>query len=230
MTKATSATQVTVTKDGPYIVAGDVPLLHATIEADANGGSDHWSEGAPLEHGSTFALCRCGGSRNKPFCDGTHAQIGFDGQETASRTDYLEQAKTYPGPRLDLTDVETLCAFARFCDTHGKVWNEVAVTDDADVARRFTTQVNNCPSGRLRTWTSEGATAVETARPISIALVEDPAQGCSGPAWLRGGIPLTSADGFHYETRNRVALCRCGASKNKPFCDGSHATIGFKDR
>jgi len=47
--------------------------------------------------------------------------------------------------------------------------------------------------------------------------------------WVRGGIPVTSANGFHYEVRNRVTLCRCGTSKNKPFCDGSHAAIKFKD-
>jgi CDGSH-type Zn-finger protein len=59
--------------------------------------------------------------------------------------------------------------------------------------------------------------------------VEDPAEGVSGPLWLRGGIPVFAADGFAYEVRNRVTLCRCGASKNKPFCDGSHAAIKFTD-
>jgi CDGSH-type Zn-finger protein len=47
---------------------------------------------------------------------------------------------------------------------------------------------------------------------------------------VRGGIPVVGADGVTYEVRNRQALCRCGASSNKPFCDGSHASIGFKDR
>ncbi|MFE2733740.1 CDGSH iron-sulfur domain-containing protein [Streptomyces sp. NPDC059349] len=46
---------------------------------------------------------------------------------------------------------------------------------------------------------------------------------------MRGGIPVTAADGTPYEVRNRVTLCRCGASRNKPFCDGTHASIGFKD-
>jgi CDGSH-type Zn-finger protein len=47
--------------------------------------------------------------------------------------------------------------------------------------------------------------------------------------WVRGGIPVISADGFAYEVRNRVTLCRCGASANKPFCDGSHYKISFRD-
>jgi CDGSH-type Zn-finger protein len=63
----------------------------------------------------------------------------------------------------------------------------------------------------------------------SISLVEDPAKDCSGPIWVRGNIRITSADGFEYEKRNRVTLCRCGASQNKPFCDGTHADITFKD-
>ena len=70
---------------------------------------------------------------------------------------------------------------------------------------------------------------IEHALPVSIGLVEDPEQKCSGPLWLRGGIQVASADGFEYEVRNRVTLCRCGESKNKPFCDGTHAAIKFKD-
>ena len=61
-----------------------------------------------------------------------------------------------------------------------------------------------------------------------IGLIEDPVEDCSGPIWLRGGISLTSADGYQYEVRNRITICRCGASRNKPFCDGSHASLKFK--
>jgi CDGSH-type Zn-finger protein len=71
-------------------------------------------------------------------------------------------------------------------------------------------------------------TTIEENLPVSIGLIEDPVENCSGPIWLRGGIRLTSPDGYEYEVRNRVTVCRCGASKNKPFCDGSHASIKFK--
>ena len=71
--------------------------------------------------------------------------------------------------------------------------------------------------------------AQNTAVSIS-GLVEDPQKKCSGPIWLRGGIPVVSADGFAYEVRNRITLCRCGASWNKPFCDGTHAKIEFRER
>ena len=50
-----------------------------------------------------------------------------------------------------------------------------------------------------------------------------------GPIYVRGGIPIASLDGTPYEVRNRVALCRCGASQNKPFCDGSHVDAAFRD-
>jgi len=126
-----------------------------------------------------------------------------------------------------LTDAEALCAFGRFCDPNGKVWNQVARTDDPEVRAMFVRQVNDCPAGRLVAWDKAAGKPVESRLPVSIGLIEDPAQGCSGPIWLRGGIAVVSADGFAYEVRNRAPLCRCGASQNKPFCDGSHASIKF---
>lgn len=221
--------RVTVTKDGPYIVTGNIPLATQTIVADADGGSETWSEGPPIDHGKTYALCRCGGSNTKPFCDGTHAKNGFDGTETASRTPYLDQAEVFDGPDMQLTDVQSLCAFARFCDPHGQVWNQVSATGDPRVKERFVRQVNNCPSGRLRAWDKASGQFAETELPVSIGLIEDPVEQCSGPLWLRGGIPVIGADGFDYEVRNRVTLCRCGQSSNKPFCDGSHAAVKFRD-
>ena len=91
----------------------------------------------------------------------------------------------------------------------------------------FVRQVNNCPSGRLMAWNRSTGEPVEHPLPLSIGLVEDPAEHVSGPVWLRGGIPLISSDGFAYEIRNRMTLCRYGASRNKPFCDGSHVSIKF---
>ncbi|TLY82659.1 MAG: CDGSH iron-sulfur domain-containing protein, partial [Gammaproteobacteria bacterium] len=89
-------------------------------------------------------------------------------------------------------------------------------------------QVGHCPSGRLAALERATDKPVEPPLPVSIGLIEDPAEGVSGPVWVRGGVPVTAADGFKYEVRNRITLCRCGASKNKPFCDGSHVTVGFR--
>lgn len=225
--KTGTAPRVVVSKNGPYLVSGGVPLNRQTIVADSDGGSQSWQETDPYPRQEQYALCRCGHSKSKPFCDGSHKKVGFDGTETASRAPYGEQAERMPGPALDLTDAERLCAGARFCDPNGKVWNQVEQTDEPQVRTMFVRQVNHCPSGRLVAW--QGSKAVEHPLPVSIGVVEDPPEGVSGPLWLRGGVQLVAGDGFLYEQRNRVTLCRCGASKNKPFCDGSHAATKFRD-
>jgi CDGSH-type Zn-finger protein len=106
--------RVVVAKNGPYIVTGSVPLSKQTIGTDADGGSEAWRESGSFPPAEKYALCRCGHSKKKPFCDGTHAKIGFDGTETASRAPYIEQAKAIQGPAMVLTDADNLCAFARF--------------------------------------------------------------------------------------------------------------------
>jgi CDGSH-type Zn-finger protein len=220
---------ITIAANGPYLVYGAVPLSVEPIEVDAEGGSEEWGSGPALKPGDKYALCRCGASANKPFCDGTHAANGFDGTETASRAPYAEQATSIEGPELVLQDAEALCGFARFCDPHGTVWGLIHETDQESSRELLLRQVANCPSGRLVVHRKNSPDPLESALPPSIVLVEDPVKECSGPLWVRGGIPITSTDGSTYEVRNRVTLCRCGASKNKPFCDGNHVDVAFRD-
>ena len=222
--------RVQITANGPYKVSGGLPLAREVIGTNADGESVQWQQGRKLPSQSQYALCRCGHSANKPFCDGTHTKSGFDGTEIASRKAYLDQAKVVRGPAMSLTDVEGLCAFARFCDPNGQVWNLVAQTHDPRTSEDFVRQTCDCPSGRLVAWDNATGEPIEPKYEPSIGLIQNPAKGCSGPLWLRGGVLLIGADGFNYEVRNRVTLCRCGASKNKPFCDGSHASIGFSDK
>ena len=84
--------RVMILKDGPYLVRGSVPLVRLTIGVNAAGESVRWEKGETFPAQAQYALCRCGASRRKPFCDGAHARAGFDGTETASREPYLEQA------------------------------------------------------------------------------------------------------------------------------------------
>jgi CDGSH-type Zn-finger protein len=219
--------KITITQNGPYLVEGSVPLAKQTITTNAEGESVEWREGETFPERATYALCRCGQSSNKPYCDGTHQRKGFDGTETANRAPYLEQAQRQSGPTLDLTDNESLCAFARFCDPEGQVWNLVEEEGER-AAGLLTKEAGLCPSGRLVAWDRDTNVAIEPHYEPSIGLIEDPKLGVSGPIWVRGGIPIVGADAETYEVRNRVTLCRCGASGNKPFCDGSHASIGFK--
>jgi CDGSH-type Zn-finger protein len=229
MSNTLKKARVVVAKNGPYLVTGSIQLSRQTIGTNAEGASETWIESHAYPAQESYALCRCGRSNTKPFCDGMHTKVGFDGTETASRDNYESQAKVLEGPEMDLLDAEALCAFARFCDPNGQVWSQVDQTQSPVVRESFIRQVGNCPSGRLVARDRSTQKDVEPELPVSIGLVEDPAQGCSGPLWLRGRIPVAAADGFQYEVRNRVTLCRCGQSKNKPFCDGTHASVKFGD-
>jgi CDGSH-type Zn-finger protein len=222
-----AAPRVTIALNGPYRVSGNLPLNEEIIGANSAGESVKWVRGPEHAHQAQYSLCRCGHSSNKPFCDGTHKKIGFDGTETANRAPYLEQAKLMKGPAMSLTDVESLCASGRFCDPNSSVWNLVKETDNAAARAHFTRQSCDCPSGRLVAWDNATGKALEPTFLPSIGLVQDPVNDCLGPIWLRGGVQVVAADGFEYEVRNRVTLCRCGASNNKPFCDGTHVSIGF---
>jgi CDGSH-type Zn-finger protein len=221
--------KIVVTKDGPYLVTGRVPLAVQTIEPNPEGFSWEWREGKTFPTTAQYELCRCGQSKNKPFCDGSHARVQFDGRETASRQPFARQAETLDGPTLTLSDAEGLCAFARFCDPGGKIWGLIGRTDDPEARALTIREAIACPSGRLVLHDTPSGKEIEPDLPPSIGVVEDPALQCSGPLWVRGGIRIESHDGKAYEVRNRVTLCRCGASNNKPFCNGSHASIRFND-
>jgi len=221
--------RIKVTENGPYLVTGNVPIRVQIIATDADGEPNEWVEGEVVEAPASYLLCRCGNSGNKPFCDGTHTKVRFDGAETASRAPYVEQAQAIEGPTLILSDVQPLCASARFCHLYGTVWRQVRHTDDLAVRAQFIRQVGDCPSGRLVAWDKQTGQPVEPVLPPSIGLVQDPTKQVSGPLWVRGGIVVESAGGEAYEVRNRQTLCRCGASRNKPFCDGSHIAVGFQD-
>lgn len=220
--------KIKVTKDGPYIATGGLPLSLEIVGADDEGESLDWEHGADLEKRETCGLCRCGASAKKPYCDGTHATVGFDGTETARFEPYEAACEVLEGPRVDVRDQKELCADVRFCHRAGAVWHRVYEDDDeaADIVIR---ESELCPSGRYTAIDKATGLGHEPELPPSAALVQDPQMGVSGPIWLRGGIQIESADGRAYEVRNRVTLCRCGHSKNKPFCDGAHIDGGFHD-
>jgi CDGSH-type Zn-finger protein len=215
--------KIEVLKDGPYLVSGGLPLSEQHIVTNAEGESLDYRAGKEYPRLAQYALCRCGQSGNKPFCDGTHKKVQFDGTETASRKPYLEQAETIDGPTVRLTDAESLCAFARFCDPKGRIWNLVGHTDDPETRKIVEEEAGHCPAGRLVAWDQKTGKAIEPTFKPSLGLIEDTEKQVSGPIWARGGIPVISSDGSAYQVRNRATLCRCGSSKNKPFCDGSHA-------
>jgi CDGSH-type Zn-finger protein len=215
--------QIDIAKDGPYLFKGGLPLSEQRIVTNAKGDSLEYAEGKKYPAQPQYVLCRCGQSGHKPFCDGTHAKVHFDGAETASRAPYLKQAKTTKGPTMTLTDADSLCASARFCDPKGGIWDLVKHSDTAEARRLVKHQAGHCPSGRLVAWDRKTGKPIEPKFEPSLGLIEDTAKKVSGPIWVRGGIRVVSAEGKAYEIRNRLTLCRCGKSANKPFCDAAHA-------
>ena len=208
----TAPGRISIRANGPYVVAG-VRLRDA--------------DGRALETGDTFELCRCGRSSTKPFCDETHDAIAFDGRETADRGDYTDGRRTFEGEDITILDVRRLCAHAAVCtDNLPRVFDVTRprwIDPDAAPADDIADVVARCPSGAL-------AYAVgDDPEPVQPHL--EPGIRCSrGASYVvTGGVEVVGADGRPYARRERVTLCRCGASRNKPFCDGSHDDVDLGD-
>jgi uncharacterized Fe-S cluster protein YjdI len=126
------------------------------------------------------------------------------------------------GTGITVRDDRSICVHAGFCGTRvANVWGQVPETGESTVRAQVISMVEKCPSGAL-TFSFDGDD-VEPLMPAAIGITDD------GPLWVTGGVSVSIADGTTLETRNRVTLCRCGASANKPLCDGSHKTVGFRD-
>ena len=212
--------KIIISKNGPYLVTGDIPLIGMSIIKGPNGNV--YKETKTLKTDGDYALCRCGKSNNKPFCDGSH-NCGFDGTLTASKEPIKKRSKKYEGRDFILEDAEDLCAYARFCHTYDTdVWNIVesgSTEEEQELAKKLAFE---CPSGRLVLIDKKTNKVLEPDYEPSIAILYDEVEKCMGPIWVRGCIPIEDENGKQLEVRNRVTLCRCGNSDNKPYCDASH--------
>lgn len=220
--------KIKITKDGPYIVTGGVPLKEMIIAHE--NGRNVYKEGRALPQSDTYALCRCGGSKNAPFCDSTHLNVSFNGTETASRELYVNRIEDIvEGEDLTLLD-DGRCAFARFCHAkHGGTWELVQNDANPEYKAEAIETAKMCPSGRLVILDKNGEVVEEDYQP-EIVILQDPMKNVSAGIYVKGKITIESEDGGEYEPRNRVALCRCGKSRNKPFCDATHITVAYKDK
>ena len=216
---------ITVRPNGPYLVSGGLPVSRRRVVASELAEPLEWQTGERFEPKPMVALCRCGGSTSKPFCDGTHARVGFDGTEQAPTSTYDERARAYDREtKIVVRDDRSICEHAGFCGNHmTNVWKMVTpAVEDTIVRSQMMAMINRCPSGALTMRTLDGAD-IEPELGSAVGVIDD------GPLLVTGRIAVTRADGEPFESRNRVTLCRCGHSASKPLCDGSHAHAGFTD-
>lgn len=218
-------TRIQVTEAGPYILHCDVPVIEMAPVHTFNGEPIAWHTVRDLQPTQTpVKLCRCGQSSTKPFCDESHLRIGFVGTETADRRPFSETATVERSSEASFADNGAFCVSAGFCGTRTTdVWKLLEEANDPDQFHRMRGMIWQCPSGRLVLRAPDG-TDLEPPLAPEIAVIP------GGPIWIRGGIPVVGADGHPWEPRNRMTLCRCGESSNKPFCDGSHQTLHFDER
>ena len=216
---------ITVRPRGPYLVRGGIPLVRKSEIMSEHGEPLAWKKEDDLNAGDTYRLCRCGKSKTKPFCDGSHTVAGFDGSENADAGLIADREKTFTGQKIIVKDDHSLCVHSGFCGNRiTNIWKMLKDTDDSLARGQIMAMIENCPSGTLTFALEADGEIVEPDLPKEIAVIPD------GPLWVSGGIPVERRDGQFVETRNRVTLCRCGESKNKPFCDGTHKEIGFTDQ
>ena len=221
---------IEVTRNGPYRVHGGIPLVRKVkVVAPENDQSMDWTKTETLHTGETYDLCRCGHSGAKPFCDGSHVRVGFDGTETAKTGSYESRMWRSTGPGISIRRVGSLCMHAAFCEGRTKQLDDwLPATSDTDARSHVMWMVDHCPSGSYTYAVDEDDEAIEPDLPEAIAVIEEE-HGLASGLWVTGGIAIIRADGKPWEPRNRVMLCRCGESGNKPLCDGTHRTIGFRE-
>jgi CDGSH-type Zn-finger protein/rubrerythrin len=220
--------KIVVWPNGPYVVYGDIPLVRKAQVVSKYGEPLTWRKGEVIDTEETYALCRCGQSSAKPFCDGTHVRIGFDGSETADTDLTADRQVIFKGSGIVVKRDYSLCMEAGYCGNRfTDVEEMVPGTDDTQIRAQVIAMIERCPSGSFTYTIEPGDQDVEPDFSQTIAVTSE--GPLAGPLWVTGDIPIERADGQPLETRNRVTLCRCGNSKNKPLCDGTHRELGVTE-
>jgi CDGSH-type Zn-finger protein len=182
------------------------------------------SKGEAIEVKPVMSLCRCGRSSNHPFCDGTHLQIGFRSDKAPDRVP--DRLDTYVGKGITIHDNSGVCSHAGYCTKYSPaVFNdnkEPWIDPDAAAPEETAKTIRMCPSGAL-SYTKDGVLCKDLDRKPSMTISKN------GPYCVVGGIELRDPGGSKPESKEHYVLCRCGASKNKPFCDGAHSEANFQD-
>ena len=211
-----SKPKLACTPNGPYYLLNDMEVKPVPNLRRASGEACATVRGV--------ALCRCGASKNKPFCDGSHSTIGFSDRNAADPG--KDERRSYAGKRITILDNRSICSHAGFCTDelksvfrqHDEPWIDA---DGAGVDRIIAT-IGKCPSGALG-YAIDSVEADAPERAPTVTVTDN------GPYAITGGVELMGVKFGEGASTEHYTLCRCGASKNKPFCDGSHWGAGFRD-
>ncbi len=213
---STEKPQIACLPNGPYYLLNDL-----TSQVIPNIQK---SKGGPCTTITGVALCPCGGSQNKPFCDGTHGKNGFTDAKTTDGA--LNKRDDYGTKQITIHDNRGICAHAGYCtDNLGSVFKldeEPWIDPDGATVKDIIRTISKCPSGAL-SYTVDNVEHRDQDREPMVTVTKD------GPYAITGDIELVDQPLGEGASTEHYTLCRCGGSKNKPFCDGTHWHIGFKD-
>lgn len=225
--------KIKIQKNGPYLVYGYVPLVHKFQVSSEHGEPMTWQKTGEEAPRKAYALCRCGQSSKKPYCDGRHKKAGFDGTETAATNTFEERKVVHAGStNIVIKRDYSICADSGFCGH--RMANIAGLAEDTDepiIRAQIMAMIERCPSGSYTYSLEKGQPDIEPDLPRQVAVTTEMSSDgpIIGPLWVSGEIEIERADGQPMETRNRVTLCRCGHSRNKPLCDGAHRARGIKE-
>ena len=215
--KSNTEFQIIPLPNGPYYYFTD--FEPKVIDGIVN------SRGEELRNLKGAALCRCGASDNKPFCVGVHGEIGFSGRKETDG--HLDKRVNYVGKEITIHDNRGICSHVGFCTESlpsvFKQGGEPWIDPNGASKDEIITTIEKCPSGAL-SYSLKGVEHRDQEREPLVTVSND------GPYFVTGGIQIVGHENRAEEVSNEhCTLCRCGSSKNKPFCDGTHWSIGFKD-
>jgi len=209
-----SKPKITPREDGPLVVSNPPILRHR--------------DGEEIETKEVVALCRCGMSKNKPFCDGAHNDGGFRSapDHTKLRNAEITYAGEVEGQQVTIGYTPVLCSHAAECSKRaGDVFNPKEkpwVQPENGKLADILSVMAACPSGALRV--SVGDTPGHHLTSGDVEIEVEP----HGPYWVKN-VEIEAEFNGVGASHSKYVLCRCGLSKNKPFCDGSHYDAGWRD-